>query len=51
MTLAEPKQAPLSAERVCQCPAPLLQTRASGKWAHERYCDRCGLLAPISFRR
>jgi hypothetical protein len=50
MTVAEPK-APAAAERVCRCEEPLLQTRASGKWTSERYCERCGLLAPIVFRR
>ena len=51
MKLAEPRRSPVAAERVCRCAEPLLQTRASGKWHNERYCERCGLLAPISFRR
>ena len=50
MTLAEPKQV-VAAERVCRCAEPLLRTRASSKWAHERYCVRCGQLAPLGFRR
>ena len=39
------------AERVCRCTQPLLETRAIGKWASERFCERCGLLARIAFRR
>lgn len=50
MSPAGTKQAPV-AERVCRCAEPLLQTRATTKWAHERYCARCGLLAPLAFRR
>ena len=49
MTIAEPK--PVSDARVCQCAEPLLQTRASTKWTNERYCERCGLLAPLVWRR
>ena len=50
MTVADPKQA-LTAAQVCQCSEPLLQTRASTKWTNERYCERCGLLAPLVWRR
>jgi hypothetical protein len=48
--VADPKRAP-AAERVCRCAEPLLQLRASGKWATDRYCERCGRLAPITLRR
>jgi len=51
MKLAEPRRSPVAAERVCRCAEPLLQTRAKGKWAFERYCERCGLLARLAFRR
>jgi hypothetical protein len=51
MSVAEPKQKPFTAQRVCQCEEPLVQTRVRGKWHSDRYCDRCGLLARIAFRR
>lgn len=51
MTLADPTHVPAAAERVCRCVEPLPQTRASGKWTYERYCERCGRLAPITLRR
>ena len=51
MKVAEPGQPHVVAERVCRCTEPLLHTRAKGKWACERYCERCGLLARIAFRR
>ena len=51
MKLAEPRHEPVRAERVCRCAEPELQTRANGKWACERYCERCGLLARLAFRR
>ena len=50
MKVVEPKQSPKAA-RVCECDEPLLQTRASTKWTAERYCERCGLLAPLVWRR
>jgi len=51
MTVVAPKRPPVAAEHMCRCDEPLLRTRASGKWLSERYCERCGLLAPIVFRR
>ena len=51
MKLAEPRRPHVAAERVCRCPEPLLQTRANSKWACERYCERCGRLARLAFRR
>ena len=47
MKLGDPEQAPVAAACVCRCAEPLLQTRASGKWATDRYCGRCGRLALI----
>ena len=51
MKLAERRQVPLTAQRVCRCEEPLIRTRVRGKWHSDRYCERCGLLAPIVFRR
>ncbi|HEX4929317.1 MAG TPA: hypothetical protein VFV62_01315 [Gaiellaceae bacterium] len=51
MSVAEPKRAAVTTQRVCQCKEPLIQTRVGGKWHSDRYCERCGLLAPIVFRR
>jgi len=51
MTVAAARQVPAGAERVCRCAEPLIQTRVRGKWHSDRYCERCGLLAPIAFRR
>jgi hypothetical protein len=39
------------ADRVCRCDEPVLKTRTRGKWATDRYCERCGRLAPIAFTR
>ena len=50
MTVAGGKQAP-AAVQVCRCEQPLLKTRARGKWVTDRYCERCGRLAPITFKR
>lgn len=50
MKLADPKRAP-RADRFCRCDEPLLKTRARGKWVTDQYCERCGRLAPITFRR
>jgi hypothetical protein len=51
MSVAEPKHTPLTAQRVCRCEEPQIQARVRGKWHSDRYCERCGLLAPIAFRR
>ena len=50
MSVAEAKQKSLAPDAV-PVRGTLVQTRVLGDWHSDRYCERCGLLARIVFRR